>query len=193
VSTSPIVIDLTQDLIDEIYAFIFPPTGGDMAVTAANSNHQLSTVEEHVEVVGNKLLTGRNKSRASQASTSIVSTKSGSERKETPQVTQSASSAALVFFKFVRFGNIDSIITFKSKQISLNNMALTVKYYLKRRRLATWKEFFDEWATKVGKQALSAFVKHGFTRKKGIQDIIVNRFSVGSTDVEKLLFGKYAR
>lgn len=193
VSTSPIVIDLTQDLIDEIYAFIFPPTAGDMAVNVANSNHQLPTVEEHVEVVGNKLLTGRNKSRASQASTSIVSTKSGSERKETPQVTQSASSAALVFFKFVRFGNIDSIITFKSKQISLNNMALTVKYYLKRRRLATWKEFFDEWATKVGKQALSAFVKHGFTRKKGIQDIIVNRFSVGSTDVDKLLFGKYAR
>ena len=73
-------------------------------------------------------------------------------------------------------------------------MALTVKYYLKRRRLATWKEFFDEWATKVGKQALSSFVKHGFTRKKGIQDIIVSRLSpTGVTDAEKLLFGKYAR
>ena len=202
-STSPLVIDLTQDLIDEIYTFIFPPSSGnnDVAHPALSGGGSLSllpTVDEHVEVVGNKLLTGRNKNRVSSsiADNKPPATAVAPRRDQAGAVTEKppAAASALVFFKFVRFGNIDSIITFKSKQFSLNNMALTVKYYLKRRRLATWKEFFDDWATKIGKQALSSFVKHGFTRKKGIQDMIVNRLSPTSgTDVEKVLFGKYAR
>ena len=188
-SSSPLVIDVTQDLIDEIYAFIFPPTGSDVAPTAlaAGGPASLPTVQEHVEVTGNKLLTGRNKNRA-------ATDREPPSLSPIPEKPPSSSSgpAQLVFFKFVRFGNIDSIITFKSKQFSLNHMALTVKYYLKRRRLATWKEFLDEWGSKVGKQAFSAFVKHGFSRRKGIQDIIVNKFSPPGAEVDKLLFGKFA-
>jgi hypothetical protein len=198
-SSSPLVIDVTQDLMDEIYAFIFPPNSGEASSSApgllnSQSSGHLPTVQEHVEVAGNKLLTGRNRSRNSTAgggSSNALKT----ERKElsiNTNLDKGPSSAPLIFFKFVRFGNIDSIITFKSKQFSLNQMALTVKYYLKRRRLATWKEFFDEWATKVGKQAFGAFVKHGFSRRKGIQDIIVNKLSPRGADVEKLLFGKFA-
>jgi hypothetical protein len=101
----------------------------------------------------------------------------------------------LIFFKFVRFSNIDLIVTFKGKQFSLNNLSLTLKYYLRRRKLATWKEFFDEWGSKVGKQAFGSFVKHGFTRKRGIQDIIVgklNNLTNSEKDVDKMLFGKFA-
>lgn len=180
VSTSPLVVDITQDLIDEMYSFVFPPGDGSAAASS------LALADEQVEVAGNKLLTGRNKARA----------KPEMVRKDTvgeliPAGTQK-SSGSLVFFKFVRFGNIDCIVTFKGKQFSLNHMAVTIKYYLRRRRLATWKEFLDEWATKVGKQAVGSFVKHGFTRKRGIQDIIVTKFSSASNDVDKLLFGKFA-
>jgi hypothetical protein len=101
----------------------------------------------------------------------------------------------LIFFKFARFSNIDLIVTFKSKQFSLNHLSITLKYYLKRRKLTTWKEFLDEWGTKVGKQAFGSFVKHGFTRRRGLQDIIVNKINkLTNTDkeIEKLVFGKHA-
>ena len=72
-------------------------------------------------------------------------------------------------------------------------MNLTLKYYLKRRRLATWKEFLDEWGTRVGKQAFGSFVKHGFSRKKAIQDLINTKLNASHTsDIDKLLFGKFA-
>ena len=211
-STSPIVVDVTQDLIEELYVFIFPPTADGAPALGTSSSllpGPLEGVDEQaVEVVGNRLLTGRNRTRAVAALKNFAPIKSGLgssydvARKEsgvsTAQPAAPAAAAARatglpVFFKFVRFGNIDSIITFKGKQFSLNHMSLTLKYYLKRRRLATWKEFLDEWGTKVGKQAFGSFVKHGFSRRKAIQDIIVNKFANGaSTDIDKLLFGKFS-
>ena len=208
-SISPIVVDITQDLIEELYAFIFPPSAAGGADAAPQgSTTYLASVEEHVEVVGNKLLTGRNKSKVvksalnrptSSAWTNPGISRLGSDLSGKKDSTGAGvasvhtNSAHMIFFKFVRFGNIDSIITFKGKQFSLNHLSLTLKYYLKRRRLATWKEFLDEWGAKVGKQAFGSFVKHGFTRKRGIQDIIVNKFAaLAGNDVDKLLFGKHS-
>jgi hypothetical protein len=121
---------------------------------------------------------------------------SGAAPPQTASQSGSGSAVAeLIFFKFVRFSNIDLIVTFKGKQFSLNNLSLTLKYYLRRRKLATWKEFLDEWGSKVGKQAFGSFVKHGFTRKRGIQDIIVeklNNLTSSEKEVDKMLFGKFA-
>ena len=210
-SVSPIAVDVTQELIEELYVFLFPPNEGAVSSvapppTTTQSLHHprsgnLDPLEEHVEVVGNKLLSDRNKTKAkrqSKVQSSIDAPPISIPRRDSapmmhPSSSATTSAAMPIFFKFVRFSNIDSIITFKGKQFSLNNMNLTLKYYLKRRRLATWKEFLDEWGTKVGKQAFGSFVKHGFSRKKGIQDIIVNKLnSSHSADIDKLLFGKYA-
>ena len=197
-STSPIVVDVTQDLIEELYAFIFPPSAADAQSSSASAglhpSGSLESVDEQVEVTGNRLLTGRNKVRHRTSVGSLPSVIDPQPRRPESSPAAPASSAAMpVFFKFVRIGNIDSIITFKGKQFALNHMSLTLKYYLKRRRLATWKEFLDEWGAKVGKQAFGSFVKHGFSRRKGLQDLIKfgNGGVTSSSDVDRLLFGKY--
>jgi hypothetical protein len=251
-STAPVVVDVTQELIEELYLFVFPPQGTADSTSSAVPGSTLRRLpssnfpgtqtgsptsgrvdsflldNQQVEVVGNKLLTGRNKQRISAGRQnsppppSVMSSDIAPKTPLSPGVTggiqrglsppgdgrvapgQSAASSQngphgtvseLIFFKFVRFSNIDLIVTFKGKQFSLNNLSLTLKYYLRRRKLATWKEFFDEWGSKVGKQAFGSFVKHGFTRKRGIQDIIVgklNNLTNSEKDVDKMLFGKFA-
>ncbi len=237
-SMAPIVVDVNQELIEELYSFIFPPESGeangggatDFAFAGSgmrrlsSANLLLKPGEPSIgedqtvvtqEIVGNKLLSGRNKLRVSSGGpgannsstlTPPYSPRPSSDNARNPapnspgmksnQPAQSPSSdTELLLFKFVRFSNIDLIITFKGKQFSLNNLSLTLKYYLRRRKLCTWKEFLDEWGSKVGKQAFGSFVKHGFTRKRGIQDIIVgklNQFTSSEKEVDKLLFGKFS-
>ena len=224
-SMAPIVVDVNQDLIEELYAFIFPPESAGESVAgnqdlAGSGMRRLSSanlilkesedqpISAAQEIVGNKLLTGRNKLRVSSSmltpplsprpaseTTSKIPASPGSKSNQPVPPPTSASDAELVLFKFVRFSNIDLIITFKGKQFSLNNLSLTLKYYLRRRKLCTWKEFLDEWGSKVGKQAVGSFVKHGFTRKRGIQDIIVgklNQFTSSEKELDKILFGKFA-
>ncbi|KAF4743959.1 Cyclin-dependent kinase 8, partial [Perkinsus olseni] len=121
VNLAPIVVNLTQQLFEEVYAFIFlDPTGEDMSL---------------------------------------------SDRFKTKEDSKNDKPAELIFFKYIRFGDINALFSYKSKRMTLKDVSLKVRHYVRKRRLWTWRDCLDEWGSRFFHQALSSVVLHPFSRK----------------------------
>ncbi|KAF4686297.1 Cyclin-dependent kinase 8 [Perkinsus olseni] len=120
VNLAPIVVNLTQQLFEEVYAFIFlDPTGEDMSL----------------------------------------------------------------------FGDINALFSYKSKRMTLKDVSLKVRHYVRKRRLWTWRDCLDEWGSRFFHQALSSVVLHPFSRKP---KYFGGEHIVSREEVARALFGKYA-
>jgi hypothetical protein len=117
---APVVIDLSHELFDEVYDFLFPD--------------QLVALKDEADFLGNKLLAQKHRQ--------------SSGGKSEPDTTASAAvkeAGRSVVFMYVRFAPVDSIITYKGKRISLNMCSVILKPYVKKRKLTTWKRFLQSW------------------------------------------------
>lgn len=145
VNLAPIVVNSTQQMFEEVYAFIFlDPTGEDMSL---------------------------------------------SDRFKTKEDSKNDKPAELIFFKYIRFGDINALFSYKSKRMTLKDVSLKVRHYVRKRRLWTWRDCLDEWGSRFFHQALSSVVLHPFSRKP---KYFGGEHIVSREEVARALFGKYA-
>ena len=165
---APIVLDVSQELIDELWEFLFP------------ESPYASKEDPRAEFGGNRLL--GNKVPKTTSPPAAVSKPSKPARR---------GRAKMHLFKYVRFAPVDSIVTYKSRRLSLNMLSVILKPYVKKRKLSTWKKFMQVWASGVGQQLVGSVVAHTFKRRKGLQEAIRERFLDKTPGAVKMLFGKY--